>query len=111
MTAIASTQTTNKIISGGEDGIIRVWKLNENSQMMESTMKEHKGRVNNIIIKKSNDNECVSCSEDGSCIIWDLKTFKRYNMMFSSTSLKDVTYHPDGSQLVTAGTDRKVILN
>lgn len=70
-------------------------------------MKDHKGPVNCIRIKAS-DEECVSASSDGSCIIWDLHTFKRRSSLFANTFFKSVVYHPDESQLVTAGTDRKV---
>ncbi len=70
-------------------------------------MKDHKGPVNCIRIKAS-DEECVSASSDGSCIIWDLHTFKRRTSLFANTFFKSVVYHPDESQLVTAGTDRKV---
>ena len=54
------------------------------------------------------DSECVSASSDGSCIIWDLHTFKRRTSLFANTFFKSVIYHPDESQLVTTGTDRKV---
>jgi hypothetical protein len=70
-------------------------------------LKDHKGRVNSIRIK-SNDEECVSASSDGSCIVWDLHTFKRRTSLYANTFFHAVVYHPDESQLVTAGTDRKV---
>ena len=43
---------------------------------MEASLKEHRGRVWSIKIRKNNE-EAVSASADGSCIIWDLKGFKR----------------------------------
>lgn len=70
-------------------------------------MKDHRGTVNCIRIK-SNDEEFVSASSDGSCIIWDLRTFKRRINLFANTFFKSVVYHPDESQLVTTGTDRKI---
>lgn len=107
VTAIASTSDSSKIISGGEEGMVRVWKLGRTSQALEASMKDHKGPVNTIRIKDGDD-ECVSASSDGSCIIWDLHTFKRRTSLFANTFFKAVVYHPDQSQLVTAGTDRKV---
>ena len=70
-------------------------------------MKEHKGSVNCIQLRK-NDSECVSGSNDGSCIIWNLTRFTRNNSLFASTFFKAIVYHPDESQLVTTGTDRKI---
>lgn len=70
-------------------------------------MKEHKGRVWSIQVKASN-NQAVSASSDGSCIVWDIVNFTRLTCLFESTMFKAVLYHPDESQLITAGSDRKV---
>lgn len=96
-----------QLISGGGEGMLRVWRLNKDSQVLEASMKDHKGSVNSIQVKRD-DSECVSASSDGSCIIWDLGTFKRRTSLFANTFFKSVVYHPDESQLVTTGTDRKV---
>lgn len=74
---------------------------------MEASLKEHRARVNDIKIKK-NDEMAVSASSDGSCIIWDLKTFTRCICFFESTMFKQVVYHPDESQILTTGSDRKI---
>ncbi|KAL6756928.1 WD40-repeat-containing domain protein [Haematococcus lacustris] len=107
VTAIACTSDSNKIISGGEEGMVRVWRLGKASQTLEASMKDHKGSVNTIRVK-ADDTECVSASSDGSCIIWDLHTFKRRCSLFANTFFKAAIYHPDESQLVTTGTDRKI---
>ncbi|KAF5832700.1 flagellar associated protein [Dunaliella salina] len=107
VTAIAPTSDSGKVISGGEEGMVRVWRINRDSQVLEASMKDHKGSVNSIQVKMD-DSECVSASSDGSCIIWDLRTFKRRTSLFANTFFKSVIYHPDESQLVTAGTDRKI---
>ena len=57
---------------------------------------------------RNNDVEFVSASSDGSCIIWDMRRFARNNSLFASTFFKAVLYHPDESQLLTTGTDRKI---
>lgn len=66
---------------------------------MVATMKEHKGPVNCIAMLPQPDGtpECVSASSDGSCIVWDLQTFKRRCSLFTNTFFKGVVYHPDGS--------------
>ncbi|KAK9810051.1 hypothetical protein WJX72_004013 [[Myrmecia] bisecta] len=108
VTAIASTADSSRIISGGEEGMVRVWRITKQSQSMIASMKEHKAAVNSIKLKESSNEECVSASSDGSCIIWDLATFHRRSSLFANTIFKSVAYHPDESQLVTAGTDRKI---
>ena len=107
VTAIACSSDSGKLVSGGAEGLVRVWRLGKTSQTLEASLKDHRGQINSIRIKAS-DEECVSASSDGSCIIWDLTTFKRRQSLFANTFFKSVVYHPDESQLVTTGTDRKI---
>merc|ERR1719329_509742 len=74
---------------------------------MEASMKEHRGRVWCIELRQD-DSQAVSASSDGSCIIWDLATKTRTLCLFESTMFKNIAYHPDESQLLTTGSDRKV---
>ena len=107
VTALIGTADSSKIVSGGMEGEVRVWKIGKQTQTMETSMKEHRGRVWAIRLNKSND-LAVSASSDGSCIVWDLKTFTRLTCLFESTMFKQVLYHPDESQLITTGSDRKI---
>ncbi|KAJ3195774.1 Cilia- and flagella-associated protein 52 [Irineochytrium annulatum] len=112
VTALAATEPYNqrgdfRIVSGGEDGQVRVWKISRQVQTLEDAMKEHKGTVTCIKIR-SNNLECVSSSSDGSCIIWDLTRYVRNQVLFAPSFFKAVCYYPDESQILTSGTDRKV---
>lgn len=112
VTAITVTDAFNsagdyRIISGGEGGQVRIWKITKHTQSLETAMKEHKGTVTCIKIRHNNM-ECVSSSSDGSCIIWDLTRFVRNQVLFAPSFFKAVCYYPDESQLLTSGTDRKV---
>ncbi|KAI8910144.1 WD40-repeat-containing domain protein [Gorgonomyces haynaldii] len=112
VTAIAPTDSYNKqgdfrIVSGGEDGQVRVWKVTKQLRSLEDAMKEHKGTVTCIKIRKNNL-ECVSSSSDGSCIVWDLTRYVRNQVLFAPSFFKCVSYFPDESQILTSGTDRKV---
>merc|ERR1719191_2428405 len=70
-------------------------------------MKEHRGQVWAIILRHD-DSQAVSASSDGSCIVWDLSTKTRSMCLFESTMFKSIVYHPDESQLLTTGSDRKI---
>jgi len=107
VTAISGTADCSRVVSGGKEGQVRVWRIGPESQTMISSMKEHKGPVNSIQVRPSGA-EFVSASSDGSCIIWDMRRFQRNNSLFASTFFKDILYHPDESQLLTTGTDRKI---
>ena len=57
---------------------------------------------------RKDDSEAVSSSADGSCIAWDLQRFVRLNAFFASTMFNSILYHPDESQMLTCGSDRKI---
>ncbi|CAK9207947.1 unnamed protein product [Sphagnum troendelagicum] len=107
VTAIASTWNSTRVISGGIEGNVRVWRIGSQSHNMIASMKAHVAAVSAIAVRK-NDTECVSCSIDGSCMIWDLTRFVRNNSMTASNFFQAVNYHPDESQILTTGTDRKI---
>jgi len=107
VTALNVTSDSGRIVTGGMEGEVRVWKIGRQTQTMDASLKEHRGRVWSIIINEA-DEQAVSASSDGSCIIWDLKTKTRSLCLFESTMFKNIVYHPDESQLLTTGSDRKV---
>ena len=75
VTAVACKWDCRGIVTGGGEGQVRVWQythgMGSSSFKLLAVMKEHKSRVTEIQIR-SDDNECVSACEDGTCIIWDL---------------------------------------
>lgn len=107
VTAICVDNQNKRICSGGADGQVRVWATSPTSQQLLASLKEHKGTVNSIAICGS-DTECISASDDGSCIVWDLARFVRRNIIYSQTYFKSVVYLQDESQLLTVGSDRKI---
>ena len=84
VTSIAFMCDATRIISGGGEGQVRVWEVSTGythkkdvikTKLIES-MKEHKGCVTQIKVFPS-DQQCVSVSTDGTCIIWNLEWVKR----------------------------------
>lgn len=82
VTAIATTSDCRQIVSGGGEGQVRVWSLSvlptrdrHNNCVvvtkLVTAMKEHTNSVSSIRIAKD-DRQCVSSSQDGTCIVWDL---------------------------------------
>lgn len=107
VTALAVTADGRRIISGGQCGQVRVWVVQGTATRMAASLKEHKSCVHSIKLN-ADDSECVSASADGSCIVWSLERFSRNTCLFASTQFKAVVYHPDQSQLLTTGSDRKL---
>jgi WD40 repeat protein len=104
---MATSTDGGQIISGGMEGEVRVWRVGRQTQTMDASLKEHRNRVYAIKLK-ADDSQAVSASGDGSCIVWDLTTRTRSLCLFESTLFKSIAYHPDESQLLTTGSDRKV---
>ena len=72
VTAVAVTNDGRRVISGGGEGMVRIWQINAKSRELLTTMKEHKNAVVSIRINQS-DTECVTASLDGTCVIWNIK--------------------------------------
>ncbi|KAM4691350.1 cilia- and flagella-associated protein 52 [Rhinophrynus dorsalis] len=107
VTAISATSDCKRIISGGGEGQVRVWEIGKESRRLVESMKEHKSAVNCIKVKRNNQ-ECLTASADGTCIIWDLVRFIRLQMILSNTLFHCVCYHPEEFQFITSGSDRKI---
>ncbi|XP_064903892.1 cilia- and flagella-associated protein 52-like [Columba livia] len=71
-------------------------------------LKEHRGAVSCIKTNK-NDKEGVTASLDGTCVIWDLERYVRKQMILDNTLFKCVCYHRGEYQIITSGTDRKIV--
>ena len=58
--------------TGGEDNLIKLWELITNINIekfyCKQTLKEHKGRINNMLFMKE---KLISCSSDTTIKIWD----------------------------------------
>ncbi|KAJ8251640.1 hypothetical protein GJAV_G00223530 [Gymnothorax javanicus] len=107
-TAMACCKDCRTLISGGGDGQVRVWLFQQSSFRMIVSLKEHRSAVMHIALK-SDDKECVSGSADGACIVWDLVNYVRTQMVLANTMLRCLCYHPSCDQIITSGSDRKIM--
>jgi len=122
VTALACFNNSGEIISGGADARVRRWTdgandfdLSTNIPLMIGNVKEHSKKVTAVKMSK-NDTEVISSSADGSIIIWAVppsngrqtQNLKRIRSCQNSTLFTDVMYHPDESQFLTCGSDRKL---
>jgi WD40 repeat protein len=107
VSAVAFTHKGDKLVTGGADGRVRTWALGARAQSMELSFKEHKKQVTSIKVS-ANDEEALSSSTDGSCVVWNLRRGVRTSAVFASTVFREIAYHPDESQLLTCGSDRKL---
>ena len=106
-TTLACTSDSAKIVSGGMEGEVRVWKIGPLTQNMECSLKEHRARVNEVKINKTNE-QAVTSSSDGSCIIWDIVNHTRIICLFEATMFQSAIYHPEEYHVITTGSNRNV---
>ncbi|CAH0397744.1 unnamed protein product [Chilo suppressalis] len=105
--ALDMTNDGRTLISGGCEGQVRVWDIKPECQSLKKVLKEHKSPVSAIQVSPNNT-EAVSAGTDGSCIIWDLISLSRRQVMYANTLFMCVCFEPQGCQLLTGGTDRRV---
>lgn len=96
-----------RIVSGGAEGRVRIWHVTSSHQALISSLKEHRGPVNCLKINKDST-QCISASSDGCCIVWDLERYVRLIALFEPNVFMSVLYHPDESQMLTCGSNKKI---
>jgi WD40 repeat protein len=96
-----------RIVSGGSDGRVRIWKISSSHQALVTSMKEHRGPVNALKVS-ADRSQCISASSDGCCIIWDLERYVRLNALFESNVFRSIQIHPDESQMLSCGSNHKI---
>ena len=96
-----------RLLSGGVDGRVRVWRVTRQHRAMLSSTKEHRGAV--TCLKVTSDlRQFISASTDGNCLVWDLRRYTRVANLFEATCYRSCFYLPDASQIVTTGSNCKV---
>ncbi|XP_015380086.1 PREDICTED: cilia- and flagella-associated protein 52-like [Diuraphis noxia] len=107
VSAIAMSKDGRKLLSGGGEGQVRVWQVDNLNGTLQAVLKEHKGPVSSIDVHQLG-HEAITASADGTCVVWDIVRFTRLSIMFSSTIFTSAKYHPNGAQLLTCGTNRYI---
>lgn len=75
--------------------------------MLVSSLKEHRNRVYTIVLRKDNT-QAVSCSGDGSCIVWDIINCVRLIAVNEKNHFKEIALHPMEYHMLTTGNDKRI---
>ncbi|CAK0787486.1 hypothetical protein CVIRNUC_010706 [Coccomyxa viridis] len=102
VTALAIAADGQRLYSGDASGAFKAWRLGPQSHTMLATLKEHKGAIHRICLALDDREGATACA-DGSCILWDLQSFRRKTILAAGSSIADACYCTDQSQLITAG--------
>ncbi|CAB3362025.1 Hypothetical predicted protein [Cloeon dipterum] len=110
VTAIAITSNSQRIVSGGQSGQVRVWDKYQ-SWNLKKVFGEQRGVIHQVAMK-DDDLEAASVCEDGSCYVWkiDPNDEPSCKITLQTTSkLSGVSFFPgSGTLLMTTGMDRKI---
>ena len=79
--AIAITPDGKQMVSGSEDGVLKVWDLETGKQLL--TLSGHSKLVTAIAISPDNK-RVISASEDGTLRVWDLSQGKELSTLTES---------------------------
>jgi len=99
VTALGISRDDRMLVTGGEEGQVRIWSLCPQQLTPIHIMKEHIGPVTGLQMK-SDDSQVATSSGDGSIIIWCLKKFIRVSLILQDTLFLDVAWHPSNCQVL-----------
>ncbi|MBW4619980.1 MAG: AAA-like domain-containing protein [Cyanosarcina radialis HA8281-LM2] len=93
--------------AGKEDGIVRIWNLDEVSPARSKFSVSHKGKINSVRLN-SNASTYVTAGDDGTIRLWTidgklLATFDKYR---GKVQFKSNRFHPKDDSLMAVGDNR-----
>jgi len=106
VTALTLSHNQRFILSGGEEGEVRVWELR--TRELVSHLKEHNMPVRSIALYEDNFH-AISVSRDRSILCWDLRSEKRITSHQQRMGgINSVALSGDQTIVLTVGQERRV---
>ncbi|MEQ8995125.1 MAG: AAA family ATPase [Coleofasciculus sp. B1-GNL1-01] len=96
----------NRLATGGEDGLIRLWNLS-GQQLTE--FRSHQEVVRSVSFSP-NGKRLATVGKDGSVFLWNLSGQKLAEFKGHSEAFLSVSFSPDGQHLATVGEEGSVFL-
>jgi len=106
VTALRLANNMRYVITGGENGDVRVWELR--MRQLVSHLKEHTRAVTKIVLF-DDDMHAISCSRDRSFLCWDLRQDKRISSHTQRMGgINDLALNHDQTVVITMGQERTI---
>lgn len=109
--ALAQTREVRYLVTGGNDSVVRVWKLSNRELLTQYS--DHKKSVTKVLVDCQSPNIIHSCGLDGQLVSFDLKTNKRITIhMINSGSIFDMSQRIDTKseiEVVTCDSTGKIL--
>lgn len=96
------------MVSGGEDGVIRIWQRNRNQTKAKNVLNGHIGDVYTCEFSPCG-NFVVSGGNDKTAKLWDLEKFKEIQTFSEHKgTLFKVKFHPDSFLFGSCSHDKTI---
>ena len=106
VSALLVSKNTRFIVSGGNDGDVRVWDIA--TRRLVSHLKEHRSRVSCLALYDDNL-RCLSCSRDKSFLSWDLQKEKRTTSHAQRMgAINSIALAKDQTSVYTVGQEKRL---
>ncbi|MHC4942509.1 MAG: protein kinase domain-containing protein [Planctomycetota bacterium] len=104
--SVAFSPDTTKIVTGHENGLVKVWDLESGQEL--AILKGHTSKVYSVNYNPDGD-RIASGSNDNNIIIWDAETYEQVAVLRGHTSyVHSVCFSPDGTKLASGSGDGTV---
>ncbi|GAW82971.1 dynein-associated protein [Plasmodium gonderi] len=74
-------KNSDLLLAGSYDGTVNLWDLRKKNNLCESSPNHasHKNIVHDVIwLQTKTNNHCLSVSNDGLCLLWDIRNFSEH---------------------------------
>lgn len=106
ITCLAVSKDNKRIVSGSEDGTLRLWDISSGKELM--VYKGHYGSISQIQYAQ-NDQRILSIAEDNTLKVWDLKSGNLVQNLEGHTEMiNKFSVSPDEKLVSTVGEDRLI---
>ncbi|MCW7985692.1 WD40 repeat domain-containing protein [Streptomyces sp. WAC01526] len=108
--ALSWSHDGQRLATGGNDGLIKVWRPREGTADLLLTLRGHDGAVRSLSWTPD-DTLLASGAEDGTAVVWDSSTGERQaTPQRNRRWVNAVAWSPDGKRLAAAGGDRRIVV-